>query len=140
VTLSKSHRIVLGRLLHQGWCADRFGASLLEGLRCTGDDYDERHHLRADCLKAGILPDAWRFVPEGLAEGWGYPVTMLELAEVVVTNRLSEDKLDRLVELWFCFDASDCYALRVRVFDQFGQPSAVLDDDYFAARFHGAAA
>ena len=129
---SMSHEMVRDRLEENGWHLHEMPTFLRKNLRRDDvpEDMDESDDMLYALRRHRVNPDAYRLVDEGA-------VRVLEMAEVVVSNPLTERKLDVLTNLWFAFDWADHYALRVRVFDRFGQQTSLLDDAYFIERFHG---
>jgi hypothetical protein len=71
-----------------------------------------------------VNPDAWRIVVEGagpfIDETWSYPVLVLEFLEVEVTHGIGNDKMNKYRNLWWAFDASSSFHMRVYHMDKFG--------------------
>lgn len=71
-----------------------------------------------------VNPDAWRIVVEGpgpsIDETWNYPMLILEFLEVEVTNGIDKAKMNKYRNLWWAFDASSSFHMRVYHMDKFG--------------------
>jgi hypothetical protein len=83
----------------------------------------------------GRVPDAWRILEEDEQHGWGHPVTVLELAEVVVTHMLPADKWGEYAYLWITGDSMEDIAVRIYGVDPFGTVHPIVADigGYFDA-------
>ena len=81
------------------------------------------------------IPDAWRIVEEGADHGWAYPVTVLELLEVVVSHSLTPAKRVDYARLWMAGDCCERVAVRVLGMDPMGYvfPMMATVDDYSTA-------
>ena len=100
--------------------------------------YSEWGHVLA--ALGGRIPDAWRIVEEDSRHGWGYPVTVLELAEVCVTHFLSAAKWEQYAYLWMTGDSMDYIAVRIYGVDAMGAMSplvADMDGYFYALRRSG---
>jgi hypothetical protein len=86
-----------------------------------------------DGLFAGVTirPDAWRLCKEGPEtprdDPWSYDVLVLEFLEVEITHPMSLDKRRAYVNLWWRFDASNCFHFRVYRAERYTAPHLWLD-------------
>lgn len=80
-----------------------------------------------------VLPDAWRLrheTPETPnTSRWGYDVLVLEFLEVEVDHGITDAKLNAYLDLWWAFDASSSFCMRVFHMDRFGIVRPYLTED-----------
>jgi len=126
-------------LLKRGWCKGGMQQAVraaIEAKKClsadaTDDWCDEE--IAHSLTTIRVLPDAWRFKAEGTKEGWGQDMLVLELVEVEDTSFLTPNKMARYGRLWFAFDESLYWHLRIWIVDRYGHPSELFADGVDAA-------
>lgn len=77
-------------------------------------------------------PDAWRIVTEGPGtpdKNWSYPVLVLEFLEIEISRPMDLDKRADYISLWWRFDGSSVFHLRVWHIGRYGPATVWLDMD-----------
>lgn len=123
------HSGLIAGLASVGWKTRGWKAAILRRVRlapwCGEDGYDAVE-VAAGLQVAGFHPDAFRVSIIRL-HPHGPPLLVMDLAEVIVTHRISEAKLRRIVDLWWLFDATPRLHMRLWAVDEFGRMSCVMD-------------
>lgn len=87
-----------------------------------------------DDLWAGIRfnPDAWRLVVEGADTPntpWNYDVLIVEFLEIEIFHPIPLDKRRNLIDLWWRFDSTSCFHMRVYCAGRYGDAKLWLDTE-----------
>lgn len=129
-----THEALIDGLVADGWTRSKgwkeaVRALVLQEPFCGQDGVDGLA-LSESFSEAPIHPDAYRLLVEGPGHGWGeHQVLVIELAEVVVTHRISQAKLAQYANLWWNCDGSGYCHLRLYVMDEFGTLTCLADLD-----------
>ena len=99
------------------------------------EDYDKEYIL--DNMN-GIQPDLWRHF-QGPVYGMQLCeyVNVFDLVEVVVSNDISEDKMNKYYFLWQCFDNTDNCQMRLSRVDDTGYPVTIMANNPFEDEVFG---
>lgn len=129
---TERHEALIDRLCGNGWSRgkgwkDAFKKKVSEE-PFRGEDGMDAEDLCSAFRRLRLCPDAYRLVVEGEAEGWGYPVLILEVAEIVVHHDVPPGKLDAYEDLWWAFDASEHAHFRLHIMNRYGELRCVLDE------------
>jgi hypothetical protein len=129
---TERHEALIDRLCDRGWTRGTgWKAAIRQKMSeepFRGTDGMEAEEISHALTRVRMNPDAFRLLVEGVAEGWGHPVLVIEAAEIVVHHDVPPGKLDTYEELWWACDASDTAHFRLHVMDRYGEMRCVLND------------
>jgi hypothetical protein len=128
------HGELIERLVAQGWSRSVGWKEAIRdkvlAIPFCGTDGLDGLHLSEAFSDAPFQPDAYRLLIEGPEHGWLEPrILVIELVEVVVTSRLTREKLAHYADLWWDCDGSAFVHMRLYVMDEFGNMSCLADVD-----------
>jgi hypothetical protein len=119
---SELHEQLIEQARVEGWNKDRWKKAFLHRIKFDWeyDWYDENEDILEAINKSWCRPDAWRIVVEGPEHGWNFPLLILEFLEVEVSHQIDQSKKNAYIHLWFAFDDTQAFMLRVFRMDRFG--------------------
>lgn len=119
-----------------GWQTGNWKTAFAKAARADEQFHDEfvESEDNGNELWEGIRrsPDAWRIVTEGPetpGKDWGCPILVLEFLEIEIAHPMPLDKRDDYIDLWWRFDGSSVFHLRVYHIGRYGTASVWLDMD-----------
>ena len=86
----------------------------------------EAEEIIGELTRFTRVPDAWRIVPR--QDPGCNPLLVLELLEIEVTSAVTSDKFLDYETLWWAFDATSYFELRVYRMDRFGLTSLLFGE------------
>jgi hypothetical protein len=131
---SARHEALITQLCQQdGWMRG-LGWKLAVGRKVMeapfhGEEGEDGRMLAQVFKGSRFNPDAYRLKVEDEREGWGHPVLVVELAEIVVSHDIPPNKLDVIEKLWWACDATEYVHLRLHVMDRYGRMDLVMDQE-----------
>lgn len=114
------HKFLIDEARKDGWQSGNWRAAFFDWLRIPPWEGASDPFLVAYVQSFPLLPDLWRIRIEGEAKGWEYTALVVEFLEVEVTSPVTPKKCKAYQDLYWAFDDTASFDLRVFRKDRWG--------------------
>lgn len=114
------HKHLIEEELKNGWRTGKWRVPFLQMLDADPWKRASDPFLVSHINKFSFIPDLWRITVEGEKNGWGHDVLVVEFLEVEVTSPVTPEKCKAYQGLYWTFDGTEAFHLRVFRKDRWG--------------------